>query len=332
MTKTLLAPLLQAYFSDRLISQKKVSAHTIAAYRDTFRLLLGFSSKRLKKNPCDLWLTELDADLIGSFLDDLERTRKNSIRTRNARLAAIRSFFQFLALREPAHLGHIQRVLAISQKKFSKNIVEFLQASELEEILAVPDRRTWLGRRDHALLLLIAQTGLRVSEVIGLKSEDVQLGTSAHVRCQGKGRKERCTPLTKKTVAVLSAWVRERSGIPSDPFFPSVRGTSLSRDAVEWLVKKYTLLASEKEPSLKKKSVSPHIFRHTAAVNLLQAGVDRSVIALWLGHEQVETTQIYLHADLTIKERALARTAPIKAQPPTRYRPNDQLLAFLQAL
>lgn len=329
---TLLAPLLQGFFSDRLIAQRSVTPHTLSAYRDSFRLLLEFASKRLKKVPSDLYLDEIDATLIGEFLGHLERSRHNSIRTRNLRLAAIRSFFRYLALREPAHLGLIQRVLAIGQKKFERNIVRFLDPSELEAILAAPDQKTWLGRRDHALLLMTVQTGLRVSEVTSLRSEDLHLGPSPHVQCRGKGRKERCTPLTQQTVAALRAWLRQRKGAPSDPLFPSVRGTVLSRDAVAWLVKKYAETASQKLPSLKNKSISPHVFRHTAAVRLLQAGVDRSVIALWLGHEQVETTQIYLHADLSIKERALARTAPLAAQSPTRYRPDDKLLAFLQGL
>ncbi|MEI8341954.1 MAG: site-specific integrase [Verrucomicrobiota bacterium] len=329
---TPLAPLLQAFFADRLIAQRRVTPHTIAAYRDSFRLLLEFASQKLKKAPSNLQLDEMDASLVGEFLNHLEHSRKNSIRTRNARLAALRSFYCYLAIREPANLALIQRVLAIPQKKFERNIVRFLEPSEIEAILAVPDQKTWLGRRDHALLLMTVQTGLRVSEVTGLKLEDLQFGPSPHVRCRGKGRKERCTPLTQQTVAALRAWLRERKGAPSDPLFPSARGTPLSRDAVEWLTKKYALIASQKQPSLKTKTISPHVFRHTAAVRLLQAGVDRSVIALWLGHEQVETTQIYLHADLSIKERAIARTAPLTAQSPTRYRPNDQLLAFLQEL
>jgi integrase/recombinase XerD len=332
MTKTSLAPLLQGYFADRLMTEQRVTPHTLAAYRDTFRLLLEFVSKRLKKAPSDLDLNELNAALIGEFLNDLERKRKNSIRTRNLRLAGIRSFFRYLAPREPAHLGLIQRVLAIPQKRFERNIVNFLESSEVDALLSVPDQKTWIGRRDHALLLLTVQTGLRVSEVISLRGEDMQLGPSPHVRCRGKGRKERCTPLTRETVIVLRAWLRERKGAPTDPLFPTIRGAVLSRDAVEWLVKKYASLALQKAPSLKKKSLSPHVLRHTAAVRLLQAGVDRSIIALWLGHEQVETTQIYLHADLSIKERAIARTAPLNAQPTTRYRPDDQLLSFLHGL
>lgn len=329
---TPLAPLLQSFFSDRLTAQRRVSPQTIAAYRDCFRLFLQFASLHFKKNPSDLLLDEIDATLVGDFLQHLEKTRKNSIRTRNARLAAIRSFFRYLAVLEPAHLALIQRVLAIPQKKFERNIVRFLDTAEVEAIIKAPDQRSWIGRRDHALLLVMAQTGLRVSEMTGLKLEDLELGASPHVRCRGKGRKERCTPLTRQSVAALRLWLRERAGAPSEPLFPSARGTALSRDAVEWLVKKYAITAAETLPSLKNKSVSPHVFRHTAAIQLLQAGVDRSVIALWLGHEQVETTQIYLNADLSIKERALARVGPIATQPFTRYRPKDQLLAFLQGL
>ena len=329
---TPLAPLLQNFFSDRLMTQCRVSPHTISAYRDTFRLLLGFASLRLKKAPCDLSLEDLQAELVGEFLNHLERSRKNGIRTRNARLAAIRSFFRYLAAREPTRLGMIQRVLAIPQKRFERNIVRFLTETEIQAILEAPDTHSWIGRRDHALLRLLAQTGLRVSELTGLRCEDVELGASPHVRCRGKGRKERCTPLTRQTVAVLRAWLRERAGSPSDPLFPSARGSSLSRDAIEWLVDKYVAKAVQKLPSLQTKPVSPHVFRHSAAVQLLQAGVDRSVIALWLGHEQVETTQIYLSADLSIKERALARLGPEVARAPARYRPQDTLLAFLQGL
>lgn len=327
-----LAPLLQSFFSERLTVQCRVSPNTIAAYRDTFRLLLKFASNRLRKDPSALLLEELDATLVGCFLNDLEQTRKNSIRSRNARLAAIHSFFRYLATREPAAMQLIQRVLAIPQKRFEKNIVRFLDAGELEAILNAPDRLTWIGRRDYALLLIMAQTGLRVSEMIGLKCENIDLGKSPHVRCRGKGRKERCTPLTRQTVAVLRSWLRERAGNKGDPIFPTNKGETMSRDAVEWLVKKYVAVASKKKPSLNTRAISPHVFRHTAAIQLLQAGVDRSVIALWLGHEQVETTQIYLNADLSIKEKALARvTAPV-GQALTRYQPKDTLLAFLQGL
>jgi site-specific recombinase XerD len=276
-------------------------------------------------------LDELGADMITAFLNHLETQRHNSVRTRNARLAAIRSFFRYIALSEPAHSATIQRVLAIPQKRFEKHLVCFLRRDETQALLNVPDQRSWLGRRDHALIRLLIETGLRVSELIGLRCEDVTLGHGAHVRCRGKGRKERCTPLGSETVSVLRAWLQHHRGQPHDPLFPTRRATALSRDAVERLLSKHVAVAANTCPSLRGKRVSPHVLRHTTAVNLLQAGVDRSVIALWLGHEQVETTQMYLAADLEMKERALARTAPLPAHI-ARYRPDDALLDFLERL
>ena len=328
---TFLAPLLEAFFTERLLRQRRASEHTLAAYRDTFRLLLRFAQIRLGKPPSQLLLGELDASLIAAFLDHLETERGNSVRTRNARLAAIRSFFRFAALREPDHGALIQRVLALPQKRFERRIVDFLTRPEVEALLGAPERATWLGRRDHALMLLAVETGLRVGELIGLRCEDIALGHGAHVRCRGKGRKERCTPLSRGTARVLQAWLRERKGPSDDALFPSLRGQALSRDAVERLLTKHAATASVTCPSLQGKRVSPHVLRHTNAVHLLNAGVDRCVIALWLGHEKIETTQIYLAADLTAKERALARTAPLPAHVP-RYRPDDELLAFLQRL
>lgn len=328
---TSLGPILQAFFSDRLQTQRRASPHTVAAYRDTFRLLLGFAQRRLGKPPSDLLVADLDASLIGAFLDHLETDRKNSVRTRNARLAAIRSFFRFAATRLPDHLSIIQRVLAIPQKRADRKLVCFLTRSEIEALLATPDRSTWIGRRDYTLLLVAVQTGLRVSELIGLRVEDLALDTGPHVRCHGKGRKERCTPLMRQAVAALRDWLRYRDTHPSDRLFPSRRGGPLSRDAVERLVAKYADRASTTCTSLRDKHVTPHVLRHTTAVQLLQAGVDRSVIALWLGHESVETTQIYLDADLAIKERALARTAPLGTGR-RRFRPGDALLAYLHSL
>jgi site-specific recombinase XerD len=328
---TSLAPVLQAFFAERLQQQRRVSPHTIAAYRDTFRLLLNFTKQRIGKQPCDLLVADLDASLIAEFLHHLETERGNSIRTRNARLAAIRSFFRFAATQLPDLLGLIQRVLSIPQKRTDRTLVCFLNRPEVEAILAAPDRATWIGRRDAALLLLAVQTGLRVSELIGVRVDDLALGTGAHVRCTGKGRKQRCTPLTSKTVAVLRDWLREQNAEPDDILFPSRRGGPLSRDAVERLVTKYADRATTACQSLAAKRVTPHVLRHTNAVDLLQAGVDRSVIALWLGHESVETTQIYLHADLAIKERALAKTAPAGIGR-RRFRPSDALLAYLNSL
>jgi site-specific recombinase XerD len=328
---TLLAPRLEAFFVDRLLRQRQVSAHTVAAYRDSFRLLLRFAQARLGKAPSQLGLGDLDAALIGAFLDHLETDRHNTVRTRNARHAALRAFFRYAALDEPAHAALLQRVLAMPAKRGDRPLVRFLSRPEVEALLAAPDPRTWLGRRDHALLLLAVETGLRVSELTGLRGADVVLGPGAHVRCRGKGRKDRCTPLSRPAVRVLQAWQRERQGALDEALFPTRRGRALSRDAVERLVHKHAAAASRQCPSLQGKRVSPHVLRHTTAIHLLQAGVDRSVIALWLGHEQLETTQMYLAADLALKERALARTAPLPAHA-RRYRASDQLLAFLATL
>jgi site-specific recombinase XerD len=326
-----LAPTLQAFFTERLISQRHASQHTIAAYRDTMRLLLRFAAEHSGKLPGDLDINDLDAPLIGAFLDHLEHERGNSPRTRNSRLTAIRSLFRYAALRHPEHAASIARVLSIPPKRFERGLVNFLTETELDALLNAPDRATWTGRRDHALLLLAAQTGLRVSELIGLRHCDIQLGHGAHVSCLGKGRKQRITPLTTTTITVLRAWQRERRGQPADPLFPTRTGTTLSRDAIEHRLTKHATTATQRCPSLHDKRITAHVLRHTAAMRLLQAGVDTSVIALWLGHEQAETTQIYLHADLALKERALARTKPPNVKP-GRYRPPDALLAFLEAL
>jgi integrase/recombinase XerD len=323
--------LLQAFFTDRLFRQRQASPHTIAGYRDSFRLLLQFAKERLGRAPSNLTLEDLNVSFIGSFLDDLETRRKNSARTRNIRLAAIHSFFQYVALEEPAHALLCQRILAMPTKRHERRPIEFLDREEIDALLGATDSSSWIGRRDRTMLLLTVQTGLRVSELIGLSCQDIVLGTGAHVHCQGKGRKHRCTPLRPETTKMLEAWLRERRGRPEDPLFPSIRGGRLSRDAIERLVSKYTALAAPKCPSLRRKNVSPHVLRHAAAMDLLQNGVDRSVIALWLGHESVETTQIYLHADMRLKEKALSRTQPSKVRP-GRYRPNDKLLAFLESL
>jgi len=328
---SMLAPTLQAFFTDRLLCQREASSHTVAAYRDTWRLLLSFASQRLGTEPSKLDVDHLDAPLIGAFLDYLEQDRGNSARTRNARLAAIRSLFRYMALRHPEHAGVIERVLAIPPKRFERSLVTFLTEVELDALLAAPDRATWTGRRDHALLTLAAQTGLRASELITLRCADVHLGAGAHVSCLGKGRKQRITPLTKSTVAVLRVWIVERAGQAAEPLFTTRTGRALSRDALERRLAKYAAIAVGTCQSLRQKKITLHVLRHTAAMRLLHAGVDTSVIALWLGHERVETTYMYLNADLTLKERALARTTPAHITP-GRYRPPDTLLAFLEAL
>ena len=326
-----LPALIQAFFTDRLLRQRDASPHTIAGYRDSFRLLLNFADQSLGKAPSDLLIEDLDAPFIGAFLQHLEIDRGNSARTRNTRLAAIHSFFRYVALTEPAHALICQRVLAIPSKRFDKRPLEFLDRTEIEALLAAPDPSTWTGRRDQTLLCVAIQTGLRVSELIGLRWEDVTLDGGAHLRCVGKGRKHRATPLRRDAQNLLRAWLQRPAPQPEEPVFPSIRGGALSRDAVEWLVAKHTQTAQQHCPSLKRKRVTPHVLRHTAAMELLHHGVDRSVIALWLGHESIETTEIYLHADMRLKEKALARTTPLGTKP-RRYRPTDQLLDFLDGL
>ena len=328
---TVLAPTLEAFFTERLMTQRHASPNTVAAYRDAWRLLLRFANNQTGKEPCRLDLADLDAPLIGDFLEHLEHERRNSVRTRNARLAAIRSFFRYAALRHPEHAALIARVLDIPTKRYTRAEVPYLTEPEVDALVAAPDRRTWAGRRDHALIAVAVQTGLRVSELTGLRNEDVQLGTGAHVRCFGKGRKTRCTPLRPETVAVLKVWMQELRGMPSDPLFPSLRGTPLSRDAVAYRIAKHASSAGQRCPSLGVKKVSPHVLRHSCAMALLRGGVDTAVVALWLGHERVDTTQIYVHADMSIKERALARTAPQHTKP-GRYRAPDPVLAFLDSL
>jgi len=310
-----LAFLLESFFMDRLMKQRQASPHTISSYRDTFRLLLRFTQRRLNKPPSRLDFEEIDAPLVAAFLEDLEKSRSITPRTRNLRLTAIRSFFRYVSYEEPSCANQIQRVLATPSKRYTRPLVHFLERSEIDALLAAPDQTTWLGRRDHAFLLVAVQTGLRLSELTSLRRSDVTLSSGAHVCCVGKGRKERCTPLAKTTVTVLRAWLEEPPRQNTDMLFPSVHGRRLSADGVEDLLEKHVTVASKICPSLQKKRITPHVLRHTAAMELLQAGVDRAVIALWLGHESVETTQIYLDANLALKEEMLAKTTPPNGKP-----------------
>jgi integrase/recombinase XerD len=326
------APTIEAFFTERLITQRQASPRTVAAYRDTLSMLLVFAQARTGKAPSQLDVADIDARLVGAFLTHLEEDRHNTARTRNTRLAGIRSLFRYAALRHPEHAQSIQRVLAIPNKRHDRTEVSFLTTSEVDALLAAPERATWIGRRDHALLVLAIQTGLRVSELTGLTCSDVQLASGPHVKCYGKGRKHRVTPLTARTVAIVREWMKERAGPETAPLFPTWRGGPLSADAVEWFVAKYAATAAQKCPSIAAKRVSPHVLRHTAAMNLLHSGVDIAVIALWLGHESTQTTsEFYLHADMALKEQALARTAPPNTKP-GRYRPPDAVLAFLSGL
>jgi site-specific recombinase XerD len=330
MTAANLPALIQRFFTDRLCTQMEASHHTVVGYRDTFRLLLRFASARHGKPPVKLTVPDIDADLVADFLLHGETARGNTARSRNTRLAAIRSFFRYVAMTDPTWLLHCQRILAMPSKRYVKRAVTFLDADEIAALLAAPDRTTWAGRRDHALLLLAIQTGLRASELVNLRCSDVVLGSGAHVRCTGKGRKERCTPLRRDTAKLLAAWITDR-GEDTGPLFPSIRGTRLSRDALEHLVRKHCQTASRACPTIGTKRVTPHTLRHSTAMDLLHHGVDQAVIALWLGHESVVTTQIYIHADMRMKEKALARVAAPTA-PAGRFQPNDQLLAFLEGL
>ena len=323
--------LLETFFTDRLMRQRQASPHTIAAYRDAFRLLLRYAEKRLGASPSAVRLEDLDATFIGDFLHSLETDRNNTARTRNARLAAIHSFFRYVAFERPESSALVQRVMAIPNKRHARALVDFLTPAEVEVLLAAPDRATWTGRRDHTLMAFALQTGLRVSELTALRCQDVSLGPGAHVRCMGKGRRERCTPLTRETISSIRRWLKERRGEPADPLFPNARGGRLSTDGVAYLLAKHASVARQHCPSLKRKRISPHVLRHTTAMDLLHAGVDRTVIALWLGHECVQTTQVYIEADLALKEQILDKMRPPRTRA-GRYRPDDQVLAFLNSL
>jgi len=276
-------------------------------------------------------LDNLDATVVGQFLKHLETTRGNSVRSRNLRLAAIHSFFRYVAYEHPERSALIQRVLAIPTKRYRRALVDFLTPTEVQALLDAPDRGTWGGRRDRALMAFAVQTGLRVSELIALNRESIHLGTGPHVRCEGKGRKERCTPLTKETVAIMRAWLREQESQPSGPLFPNARGGRLSNDGIQYILSKHVVVAQRTCQSLKPKRVTPHVLRHTTAMNLLQAGVDRTVIALWLGHESPDTTYIYVDANMALKEEILKKTSSPKMNV-SRYHPEDRLLAFLRNL
>lgn len=326
-----LAPALQAFFTERLINQRNASPHTIAAYRDTFRLLLHYAQQRTRKAPFQLDIDDLDAPLVGAFLTHLEHDRGNSIRTRNARLAAIHSFYRYAALEHPEHAYTIARIMAIPTKRHGSSVVSYLDPSEITALLAAPDQDTWLGRRDHALLTVMIQTGVRVSELTGLRIGDVHLGVGAHIRVTGKGRKKRSPTLTRETVAVLTAWINELHGQPDQPLFPTRQGRPLSRYTVGAILARHVATAGATCAPLAVERTTPHTLRHTNAMLLRAKGVDIATIAIWLGHETTQTTHIYEHADPALKEQAIARTAPLGAKP-GRYQPPDELLAFLEAL
>jgi integrase/recombinase XerD len=324
-----LAPLVQTFFAEHLLHH--ASPQTVGAYRDTLRLLFGFLRETTRTEPSALHLANLDAPAILAFLDHLEERRGNAIRSRNARLAALRSFFRFVALREPESLVIATRVLAIPVKRADRRLVGYLTREEINALLAAPDRDERAGRRDHALLLTLYNTGARVSEIVTMRCSQLTLGASTFLHLHGKGRKERTVPLWPRTARVLQAWFREIGGPPDGLAFPNARGGPLTRDGARYLLSQAVRIAALRCPTLCGKRVSPHVLRHTTAMHLLQAGVDPSVIALWLGHENVETTHVYVEADLATKERALAKLAPA-GQPARRFRADDKLMTFLATL
>jgi site-specific recombinase XerD len=323
--------LLQQFFLERLIQQRNASAQTVAAYRDSFRLLLQFAQRRLGKAPERLALSDLDTPLILAFLNHLESDRHNTIRSRNARFAAIRSFLHFAALKEPAGLAVIQRVLAIPMKRFDKPLLGFLSRAEMQAILDAPDRTTWCGQRDRVMFATLYNTGGRVSEITGMLVSDVVLDGSAAVRIRGKGRKERSVPLWRTTATEIRKWLARVDGKPDQPLFPGWSGTRMTRPAVTARLQLAVKSAATACPQLAKRRVSPHVVRHSTAMHMLQAGVDITVIALWLGHESPTTTHMYVEADLAMKERALKAVQPPNIKQ-SRYRPTDRVLEFLQTL
>ncbi|WP_329484233.1 site-specific integrase [Kribbella sp. NBC_01484] len=332
MTAPTVTSLLQGFFTQRLGRQLQASPQTVSAYRDTIKLLLLFAGQKTNKAPSGLTIDDLDALTVGAFLDHLDNERHNSTATRNARLAAIHSFYRYALPLIPDRAHTASQVLAIPQRRHDRAIVSYLTGPETDALLAAPDRTTWHGRRDHALLLTTVQTGLRLSEMTGLTIQDVTTAMpGAAVHTTGKGRRERATPLTRQTVDVLRTWLPEAGPSPSGPAFPTRRGTPMSADAVQRLVALHAATAALACPSITSKHVTPHTLRHTAAMALMNAGVDTSVIALWLGHKSAVTTHIYLHADMSTKERALARV-PTTNTTPGRYRPGDNLIAFLEQL
>lgn len=325
------AVVLQDFFLERLINQRNVSACTVAAYRDTFRILLRYLEQYHHKHSAEVTLADLDAPRVLAFLDHLQAVRKNSVRSRNARLAALRSFLKYASSRNPASLPVIQRVLAIPMKRFDRRLLGFLSRDEVQAILEAPDPATWSGQRDRMMFSLLYNTGARVSEIVSLRVADVLHGRGASIRIQGKGRKERSVPLWKDTVVKLKQWMERIDRTPTSPLLPNACRKPISRSGAENRLKKAVAIAAQKQPQLVGRTISPHTIRHTTAMHLLQSGVDLSVIALWLGHESTVTTHMYIEADPEMKERALSKLQPIPTKH-LRYRPSEKLLQFLENL
>lgn len=325
------ATLVQDFFGQRLVQQQNASHCTVASYRDAFRLLLAFFQKHRRKASTSLTLADIDAPTVLAFLSDLEKQRGNAPRTRNLRLSTLRSFVRYAAARDPSYLAHAQRILAIPSKRFNKPMLGYLTHEELNAVLESPDAKTWSGQRDRVLFAFLYKTGARVSEAIGVQRRDVDIVHNHAVHLHGKGRKDRVIPLAKDTAIQLRSWLKRIAQAPESPLFPNARGQSLSRSGVEDRLANAVTLAATKCPSLRKKNISPHTLRHTAAMHMLQSKIDTSLIALYLGHETLETTHQYVEANLSMKEEALSTLAdtPLKH---LRFKPNDALLAYLEQL
>jgi site-specific recombinase XerD len=326
-----LAPHVYAFFTDHLCNHKRVSPQTLASCRDTFRLLLTFIKETLGIEPSDLCMADLNAPTILAFLNYLENERGNVVRSRNIRLSAIRTFFRFVALRDPELVELVTRILSIPVKRPDKKLVGYLTREEMEALLTVLDRSKWIGRRDYALLLTMYNSGARVSEMTALQCGQITFGATTFLELHGKGRKDRMIPLWSQTSGVLKQWFEELGGDKGQIAFPNARGKPLTRQGVNYLVRQATQKAQSQCRSLQSKNVTPHVIRHTTAMHLLQAGIDIATIALWLGHESIETTNIYIEADLKMKEQALQKLAPL-GESETRFTPDDPLLVFLTSL
>ena len=329
-----LALLLESFFRNRLTKQRNASRSTIASYRDALRMLVLFAAERTGRKPCSLAVEDIDRDMILAFLDELEQKRKNTIQTRNARLTAIRSFFHHVAANDPAAAGVAQRVLAIPIKKSHTEITHHLSRNELDALIASPDQRTPLGRRDRTLLLFMARTGARVSEALGVDACDLQLEhPRPQVLLRGKGRKERIVPIPQDLVKALKALMRERGIGHHDacPLFVGAHGARLTRFGATHVVRRAIAAATANMPELSRKTISPHVLRHSLAMILLQSGVDLLTIQAWLGHSQVVTTHRYAAADVEMMRRGLDK-AGVSGKLPMRYRPKDSVLQLLESI
>ena len=331
MKSIIILDLLEEFFNEHMKSRKHASPHTIASYSDTFQLILQYAFKKLKKKPPELTINDFNAQFLCDFLADQEECRKICARTRNARLVAIRSFFRYFSYRLLESGSLINEVLAIPEKRMDQKLIDFLTKEEVDALLKAPNQKTWIGKRDHVFLIVAIQTGMRLAELTALKWENVHLGQGASIECLGKGRKNRSTPLSKEAINCLFLWSKELDSAASNIVFPTIHGCRMSSDSVQYMLKKNTIIAAKHCSSLTSKKITPHVLRHTTAMRLVQCGIDLPSIALWLGHESIKTTYVYLRADIEMKERILKKAPPLNTKT-SRYKPNDKTMSFLKKL